>query len=151
MSTYGLLDRIPFGKHSGDTVKYIIDNDKNYYRWMVENCYDVDFTDDVYDYANGADYSKKRGDPKEDEYQRLLDICRNMDFEAPYELSEYITDNNIGRYFPHLAGDVKFDDGSTLENGIAPESYGRLCRDLGFEGPKSYKYVTNFTPNKDLY
>ena|GEM_PF-6015536 len=151
MSRYKLQDKIPFGKHSGDTVKYIIDTDKSYFRWMNDNCSDVFFTEDVYNYANGVQNTIiKHNSPEEDEYQQLLEICRDMDFDSPIDLSEYITDNNIGQDFPLLTGDVKFDDGSLLENGIAPDIYGRLCRDLGFNRQSSSKYVTGFTPNKYL-
>lgn len=157
MSTYGLYDRIPFGKHEGDTVKWIIDHDKSYFFWMVRDCSNAYFTKEAFNYANGrsassrSSYRSEYSEEKEDEYQRLLSLCRRKSIKRPVDLSDYITENDLGLRFPRLSGDVDFDNGYTLENGIAPSVYGRLCEDLGFNGPWTDTRVVKFTPNKDLY
>lgn len=88
---------------------------------------------------------------REAEYQELLSICRKNDIGSPRHLSAFITRKRLGRRFPSLAGDVDFSNGGTLHNGISPDYYGKLCRDLGFDGPRSKTYVTGFTPNGDLW
>lgn len=84
-----------------------------------------------------------------DEYQRLLSLCRGNNIKDPKDLSRFITFNKIGLEFPNLAGDVEFSNGGVLENGISPTVYHDLCVDLKFT-PYNKKgvYVTKYTPNR---
>lgn len=83
-----------------------------------------------------------------DEYQRLLSLCRANNIKSPKYLSWFITNNKIGLEFPNLAGDVEFSNGGLLENGISPAVYHDLCVDLEFSRyNKNGIFVTKYTPN----
>lgn len=94
-----------------------------------------------------AKYESKMRDGN-DEYQRLLSLCRRNNIKNPKCLSWFITSNNIGLEFPNLAGDVEFSNGGVLVNGISPAVYRDLCVDLEFARyNKNGIYVTKYTPN----
>ena len=49
-------DTISFGKHRSKTIAWIIDNDKSYYLWLINNNFKQ--TKLISDYANGIDNIK---------------------------------------------------------------------------------------------
>ena len=83
MSNYSLYDRITFGKHEGDTIKFIIDNDKGYFFWLVNNT-KVRFGGDVWNYIKSR--TKECGEDDEEKY-----VCPDeMDEDELYDLLDNI-------------------------------------------------------------
>lgn len=136
MRTLGIEDTIGFGKHCGKTVKQVMNDDFGYICWLWENS-DVRFSGEFGKYA--------------EEYKELLDLCKSSNVHSPYDLSRYLSDNNMGEKFPHLAGDVEFSSGYVLKNGISPRVYASLCRALNYDGTKKDTFVVKYTPNVSKY
>ena len=42
---YDLDDKIDFGKHEGQTIRWIMENDNSYLVWLVENVEGFDYTE----------------------------------------------------------------------------------------------------------
>lgn len=133
MRTLGIEDTIGFGKHCGETVRQVMDDDFGYIYWLWENT-EMQFSEEIEKYA--------------EEYKELLDACEANGLHTPYELSKFISDNNMAENFPHLAGDVEFNSGYVLENGISPRVYASLCRALRYGGKKADRHVVRYTRNE---
>jgi hypothetical protein len=43
---FGLADELPFGKHKGDTVEFVIDTDISYVTWLMEST-DLELTQEA--------------------------------------------------------------------------------------------------------
>lgn len=46
---YGLEDELPFGKHRGETVAYVLEADPGWLRWALECVADFELGEDVLD------------------------------------------------------------------------------------------------------
>ena len=51
ITTYQLTDKLPFGKHKGQTIYQILQNDSNYLLWCVEKLDRFAMSDEAWDYA----------------------------------------------------------------------------------------------------
>lgn len=56
----GLDDEMPFGKHRGKTIQWIVDNHLDYMVWLVGEKDDFELTDEARDYANQAVKSQQQ-------------------------------------------------------------------------------------------
>ncbi len=52
--TYSLNDTLPFGKHQGEKLQDVIDNDPEYVDWMVKNIATFDIGADAIDYLDDS-------------------------------------------------------------------------------------------------
>jgi hypothetical protein len=52
--TYNLKDELPFGKHKGEILEDVIDDDPEYVDWMVENISSFDLSVDALDYLRNT-------------------------------------------------------------------------------------------------
>ena len=51
INTYQLTDKLPFGKHKGQTIRQILQCDSNYLLWCVEKLDRFAMSDEAWDYA----------------------------------------------------------------------------------------------------
>lgn len=51
ITTYQLTDKLPFGKHKGQTIRQILQIDSNYLLWCVEKLDRFAMSDEAWDYA----------------------------------------------------------------------------------------------------
>ena len=65
-TTYQLTDKLPFGKHKGQTIYQILQNDSNYLLWCVEKLDRFAMSNEAWDYAVSinANFSTLRPKPK---------------------------------------------------------------------------------------
>lgn len=63
---YQLTDRLPFGKHKGQTIRQILQNDPSYLLWCSEKLERFAMSDEAWDYAISinANFSTLRPKPK---------------------------------------------------------------------------------------
>lgn len=66
ITTYQLTDKLPFGKHKGQTIYQILQNDSNYLLWCVEKLDRFAMSNEAWDYAVSinANFSTLRPKPK---------------------------------------------------------------------------------------
>ena len=51
ITTYKLTDKLPFGKHKGQTIRQILQNDPSYLLWCSEKLERFAMSDEAWDYA----------------------------------------------------------------------------------------------------
>lgn len=51
---YNLRDRLTFGKHQGETLQDVIDDDPQYIEWIIENIPTFDLDTITMDYLEGS-------------------------------------------------------------------------------------------------
>lgn len=51
ITTYKLTDKLPFGKHKGQTIRQVLQSDPSYILWCVEKLYRFAMSDEAWDYA----------------------------------------------------------------------------------------------------
>lgn len=68
----GLSSTIPFGKHSGETVESVLDEDPGYLRWFIEQVknykIDPELHDAIYDRASDQDLANRPDDISDFDY-----------------------------------------------------------------------------------
>lgn len=60
----GLDAEFDFGKHRGNTVEFVCDEEPTYIEWCIDNVRDFELTDESYEYYQREleDYEDERGD-----------------------------------------------------------------------------------------
>lgn len=51
ITTYKLTDKLPFGKHKGQTIRQVLQSDPSYILWCVEKLDRFAMSDEAWDYA----------------------------------------------------------------------------------------------------
>lgn len=51
ITTYKLTDKLPFGKHKGQTIRQVLQSDPSYLLWCVEKLDRFAMSDEAWDYA----------------------------------------------------------------------------------------------------
>ena len=80
IQTLGLKSRVFIGKYKGTetTVQEIIDNDPDYFKWMLGNVAFIKFTPEVHAYAGSEQPALIKYDMTQDKLQRSLELVTNL-------------------------------------------------------------------------
>lgn len=78
ITTYQLTDKLPFGKHKGQTIYQILQNDSNYLLWCVEKLDCFAMSDEAWDYAISLNNQFATMRPKPTTYDSVSIVEQTM-------------------------------------------------------------------------
>lgn len=76
---------------------------------------------------------------KEKETERLIKEIKAQGIKTPSDVSKYIREGNLRNRYSHIAGNLEMENDEsrwTFHGGLSPETYARVCKELGY-GKKS--------------
>ncbi|EXE60402.1 cold-shock DNA-binding domain protein [Acinetobacter sp. 1542444] len=88
-----------------------------------------------------------------EELLALLQEARNQNFKYSSELSQYITDNNLGEIYPHISGIVHMKqeaDEWDFKGGFNRKIYAIVCKELNLKNKNSGAEAVGFTSYSNL-
>lgn len=88
------------------------------------------------------------------ELYNLLNHVDSHNFKYSKELSNYITQNQLGHRYPNISGIVYMEDGNDcwdFDGGFPKKIYTIICKELNLEGQHSSAKATGFTSYNDMY
>lgn len=88
------------------------------------------------------------------ELYNLLNHVDAYDFKYSKELSNYITQNQLGHRYPNISGIVYMKDGNDhwdFNGGFPTKIYKIICKELNLKSQYSSAQATGFTSYNDLY
>ena len=78
ITTYKLTDKLPFGKHKGQTIRQILQNDPSYLLWCSEKLERFAMSDEAWDYAISTNEQFAAMRPKPTTYDTADIVERTM-------------------------------------------------------------------------
>lgn len=78
ITTYQLTDKLPFGKHKGQTIRQILQIDSNYLLWCVEKLDRFAMSDEAWDYAISCNNQFATMRPKPTTYESVGIVEQTM-------------------------------------------------------------------------
>lgn len=88
ITIYKLEDKLPFGKHKGQTIRQILKSDSSYLLWCVEKLDRFAMSDEAWDYAVSinANFSTLRPKPKT---APMVSVVESLDADGIEILTHY--------------------------------------------------------------
>jgi hypothetical protein len=78
ITTYKLTDKLPFGKHKGQTIRQVLQSDPSYILWCVEKLDRFAMSDEAWDYAISINEQFATMRPKPTTYKSVDIVERTM-------------------------------------------------------------------------
>lgn len=78
ITTYQLTDKLPFGKHKGQTIRQVLQSDSSYLLWCVEKLDRFAMSDEAWDYAISLNKQFATMRPKPTTYKSVDIVERTM-------------------------------------------------------------------------
>lgn len=91
-------------------------------------------------------------DSEQEEFERLVEDMKILNFRTSGELSKYISRNKLGWRYPHLTGRLEMTNGLDVwefDGGISDKWYAKLCERLHLANARSLSWVKKFTSYAD--
>lgn len=86
---------------------------------------------------------------KEKETNRLIKEINAQGIKTPSEVSKYIREGNLRNRYSHIAGKLEMENDEshwTFYGGLSPETYARVCIELGYDKKSGNGKPKKFTP-----